>query len=257
MHDLVIRGGTLVDGTGSKPFQADVAIDGGLITAVGKIDAAGREEIDATGKIVTPGFVDVHTHYDGQAIWAEEMSPSSSHGVTTAVMGNCGVGFAPCRQEDHDMLINVMEGVEDIPGVVMAEGLPWNWETFPEYLTALEKRQRTIDVATHVPHGAVRAYVMGERGIQHDETTPDDLFEMCNIVREALKAGAIKAIWKVAGKYEVVAVMEVGSGDDLDAIVHSLPIWKLGYAHIVPEVNWIPLRSYENWSKQLATLKQG
>src|SRR5579863_9655058 len=133
IHDLVIRGGLIVDGSGGEPFQADVAVKDGRIVSVGTVDGAGVEEIDATAKLVTPGFVDIHTHYDGQALWSDRLNPSSSHGVTTVVMGNCGVGFAPCRAEDHDLLITVMEGVEDIPGVVMAEGLPWNWETFPEY----------------------------------------------------------------------------------------------------------------------------
>ena len=163
MHDLVIRGGTVVDGTGAPRFVADVAVDGGIITAMGQISASGREEIDASGKIVAPGFVDIHTHYDGQATWDSEMGPSSWHGVTTVVMGNCGVGFAPAKKDKHDWLIGLMEGVEDIPGTALAEGMTWDWETFPEYLDALERRPRTIDVATHVPHGAVRAYVLGDR----------------------------------------------------------------------------------------------
>jgi N-acyl-D-aspartate/D-glutamate deacylase len=191
MHDLVIRGGTLVDGTGSKPFQADVAIDGGLITAVGKIDAAGREEIDATGKIVTPGFVDVHTHYDGQATWDAEMAPSSWHGVTTVVMGNCGVGFAPAKPDRHEWLISLMEGVEDIPGTALAEGMTWDWETFPQYLDALEKLPRTVDVGTHVPHGAVRAYVLGDREQPGAIPTEADIAEMSRIVEEGVRAGAL------------------------------------------------------------------
>lgn len=191
MHDLVIRGGTVVDGTGSKPFQADVAIDGGLITAVGKIDAAGREEIDATGKIVTPGFVDVHTHYDGQATWDAEMAPSSWHGVTTVVMGNCGVGFAPAKPDRHEWLISLMEGVEDIPGTALAEGMTWDWETFPQYLDALEKLPRTVDVGTHVPHGAVRAYVLGDREQPGAIPTEADIAEMSRIVEEGVRAGAL------------------------------------------------------------------
>ena len=191
MHDLVIRGGTVVDGTGSKAFQADVAIDGGLITAVGKIDAAGREEIDATGKIVTPGFVDVHTHYDGQATWDAEMAPSSWHGVTTVVMGNCGVGFAPAKPDRHEWLISLMEGVEDIPGTALAEGMTWDWETFPQYLDALEKLPRTVDVGTHVPHGAVRAYVLGDREQPGAIPTEADIAEMSRIVEEGVRAGAL------------------------------------------------------------------
>jgi N-acyl-D-amino-acid deacylase len=191
MHDLVIRGGTIVDGTGGAPFMGDVAIDGGLITKIGQIDAAGREEIDACGKIVAPGFVDVHTHYDGQATWDAEMGPSSWHGVTTVVMGNCGVGFAPAKKDKHDWLIGLMEGVEDIPGTALAEGMSWDWESFPEYLDALERLPRTVDVGTHVPHGALRAYVMGQRGADNEEPTPTDIAEMARLVEEGLRAGAL------------------------------------------------------------------
>jgi N-acyl-D-amino-acid deacylase len=191
MHDLVVRGGTVVDGTGAKPYAADVAIDGGLVTAVGRVDARGREEIDASGKIVTPGFVDIHTHYDGQATWDQEMGPSSWHGVTTVVMGNCGVGFAPAKKDKHDWLIGLMEGVEDIPGTALAEGMTWDWETFPEYLDALEKLPRTVDVGTHVPHGAVRAYVLGDREMPGAVPTDDDVAEMSRIVEEGIRAGAL------------------------------------------------------------------
>ncbi len=191
MHDLVIRGGTIVDGTGAKPFQGDVAIDGGLISAIGKVDAPGREEIDATGKIVTPGFVDVHTHYDGQATWDAEMAPSSWHGVTTVIMGKCGVGFAPARPDRHEWLISLMEGVEDIPGTALAEGMKWDWETFPEYLDALERLPRTVDVGTHVPHGAVRAYVLGDRERPGAIPTDDDIQEMARIVEDGVRAGAL------------------------------------------------------------------
>lgn len=191
MHDLVIRGGTIVDGTGEASFVGDVAIDGDRVTLVGEVKAKGREEIDATGKIVTPGFVDVHTHYDGQATWDDEMAPSSWHGVTTVVMGNCGVGFAPAKPDKHDWLIGLMEGVEDIPGTALAEGLPWNWETFPEYLDALEGLPRTVDVATHVPHGAVRAYVLGDRERPGAVPTDEDVEQMSQIVEDGLKAGAL------------------------------------------------------------------
>jgi N-acyl-D-amino-acid deacylase len=191
MHDLVIRGGTVVDGTGAAPFRADVAIDGGLITTVGKVEVQGREEIDATGRIVTPGFVDVHTHYDGQATWDPEMAPSSWHGVTTVVMGNCGVGFAPAKPDRHEWLISLMEGVEDIPGTALAEGMKWNWETFPEYLDALEQMPRTVDVGTHVPHGAVRAYVLGDREMPGAVPTDEDVAEMSRIVEEGVRAGAL------------------------------------------------------------------
>lgn len=189
--DLLIRGGTIVDGSGGEPFTGDVAILDGRILAVGRFDGTADEVIDATGLTVTPGFVDIHTHYDGQAIWSDRLSPSSSHGVTTVVTGNCGVGFAPCRAEDHDRLIRLMEGVEDIPGVVMAEGLSWDWESFPGYLDALEARPRDIDVAALLPHSPLRVFVMGERGARREAATAQDREKMRAITREALDAGAI------------------------------------------------------------------
>jgi N-acyl-D-aspartate/D-glutamate deacylase len=191
MHDLVIRNGTIIDGAGAPRFRADVAIDGGLITAIGSDIGKGKQEIDAAGKIVAPGWVDIHTHYDGQATWDQEMAPSSWHGVTTVVMGNCGVGFAPAKPDKHQWLIGLMEGVEDIPGTALAEGLTWNWETFPEYLDELERLPRTIDVGTHVPHGAVRAYVMDERGARNEEPTEHEIARMSKIVEEGLRAGAL------------------------------------------------------------------
>ena len=191
MHDLVIRNGTIVDGTGAPAFTGDVAIDNGRIAAVGMIAAKGKEEIDATGLLVTPGFVDIHTHYDGQATWDAELAPSSWHGVTTVVMGNCGVGFAPAAPDKHDWLINLMEGVEDIPGSALAEGMTWGWESFPEYLDVLARMPRTVDVGTHVPHAAVRAYVMGERGARNEAATPDDIAAMARIVEDGHKAGAL------------------------------------------------------------------
>lgn len=189
--DLVIRGGTIVDGSGGEPFVGDLAVKDGRIATVGRFAGAGVEEIDATGRIVTPGFVDPHTHYDGQAVWSETLSPSSSHGVTSVVIGNCGVGFAPCRQEDHAALINVMEGVEDIPGVVMTEGLPWTWETFPEYLDTLERGRRDIDVAAFLPHSPLRVYAMGARGANREPANDDDLARMRALAKEAILAGAI------------------------------------------------------------------
>jgi len=190
-YDLVIRGGTIVDGSGGALFDGDVAVTDGRIVALGEVGGRGAEEIEAKGRIVTPGFVDVHTHYDGQAIWSERLAPSSSHGVTTAVMGNCGVGFAPCRAGDRDLLVRVMEGVEDIPGVVMTEGLRWDWETFPDYLDRLEAGRRDIDVAAYLPHSPLRVYVMGERGAQREAATDDDLARMRALSRQAIEAGAL------------------------------------------------------------------
>ncbi len=189
--DLVIRGGTVIDGSGGAPYAADVGVRDGLIAAVAPNLPAGAQEIDATGRIVTPGFVDIHTHYDGQATWDERMQPSSWHGVTTAVMGNCGVGFAPCKPEDHDRLIRLMEGVEDIPFPVLTQGLPWNWESFPEYLDSLSGRSFDIDIAAQLPHAALRVYVMGERGANREPATREDIARMAVIAKGAVEAGAL------------------------------------------------------------------
>jgi len=188
--DLVIRGGTVVDGTGREPIEADVGISGNRIAAVGTITARGAAEIDARGKLVTPGFVDIHTHYDAQAVWDDHLAPSSWHGVTTAVMGNCGVGFAPCKPGDRDKLIELMEGVEDIPGAVMHEGLKWEWESFGEYLSALERKPRDIDICALLPHAAVRVFVMGERALSLENANQGDIAQMREIAREAMAAGA-------------------------------------------------------------------
>ena len=190
-YDLVIRGGTVVDGTGGEPFVADVAVERGKIVAMGRVSGAGREEIDAKGMIVTPGFVDVHTHYDGQITWENTLAPSSDHGVTTVVMGNCGVGFAPVKSTDHQLVIKLMEGVEDIPEIVMAEGVPWNWETFPEYLDAIEKQHSDIDFAAQLPHSPLRVFVMGDRGAALEPATDEDLNEMRRLTAEAIEAGAL------------------------------------------------------------------
>ncbi|HEX7322053.1 MAG TPA: amidohydrolase family protein, partial [Mycobacterium sp.] len=190
-YDVVIRNGTIVDGLGGKPYAGDVGVRGGVIAAVGKVDGAGKREIDAAGLLVTPGFVDLHTHYDGQAIWSDRLNPSSAHGVTTALMGNCGVGFAPCRPEDHDVLVDVMAGVEDIPGAVMTDGLPWTWESFPQYLDALEARHLDIDVAAYLPHSPLRVYVMGERGVNREPATAEDLAKMRQLAQQAIEVGAL------------------------------------------------------------------
>lgn len=190
-YDLVIRNGTLIDGSGSKPRTADIAISGDRISDVGAVAGQGNEEIDATGLLVTPGFVDIHTHFDGQAIWDSHLSPTSWHGVTTVVMGNCGVGFAPVRPSDRDSLIALMEGVEDIPNPCLSEGLDWAWETFPEYLKAVERRTHDADICALLPHAALRLYVMGERALRLEAATTEDMAQMRALTAEAMRAGAV------------------------------------------------------------------
>ncbi len=251
-YDLVIRNGTIVDGLGGEPVAGDVAVAGGVIVAVGAVEGSGAREIDATGLIVTPGFVDLHTHYDGQAIWSERMSPSSSHGVTTALMGNCGVGFAPCRAADHEVLVDVMAGVEDIPGVVMTDGLPWDWETFPEYLDALESRRRDIDVAAYLPHSPLRVYVMGQRGADREPATPEDLALMRKLAAEAIEVGALGV------SSSRFAFHKTGSGapiptydaafEEISAIVGGMADAGGGLLQFIPD---IPAGGYERVLQQV------
>ena len=190
-YDLVIRGGTIVDGSGSPPFAGDVAVRGGWIVAMGEVRGRGAEELSADGLLVTPGFVDIHTHYDGQLIWSDRVAPSSDHGVTTAIIGNCGIGFAPCRPEDRNALIKLMEGVEDIPGAVTEEGLTWEWESFPDYLDAVERRAHDIDIGVLLPHSPIRVYAMGERALRREPANAADRAAMRRLTREALEAGAL------------------------------------------------------------------
>lgn len=189
--DIVIRGGTVADGSGGDLYEADVAITGGKITEVGKISGKAREEIDARGKLVAPGFVDVHTHYDGQVTWSQDITPSSQNGVTSAIMGNCGVGFAPCRPSDHTRLIQLMEGVEDIPEPVLSAGIPWEWESFPDYMDWLSKRSFDVDIGAQLPHAALRVYVMGDRGARRDPSTAEDNRQMAALAGDAVRAGAL------------------------------------------------------------------
>ena len=195
-YDLIIRGGSLIDGTGAEPRTADVAVRDGVIAAVGesidgRVEGSATREIDADGALVIPGIVDIHAHYDGQATWDNRLQPSSWHGVTTVVMSNCGVGFAPVHDRDHGKLIELMEGVEDIPGAALHEGLKWNWNSFAEFLDAVDERPHDIDVGAQVPHGALRLHVMGERGANHEDATPEDIALMAELAREGIEAGAL------------------------------------------------------------------
>ena len=191
-HDLIIRNGKILDGSGKKPFFGDIAIDGGKITSVGRVESSGKEEFDAKGNLVTPGWVDIHTHYDGQVSWDPYLTPSSWHGVTTAVMGNCGVGFAPVRPGDENFLIQLMEGVEDIPGSALHEGIDWDWETFPEFLDAIDKKEFVMDVGFMMGHGPLRSYVMGYERCQNQvDASEEEISKMSGLVTEAIEAGAL------------------------------------------------------------------
>jgi N-acyl-D-amino-acid deacylase len=251
-HDVVIRNGTIVDGLGGEPYPGDIAVTNGFIVAVGAIDEHGAREIDATGMIVTPGFVDLHTHYDGQAIWSERMSPSSSHGVTTALMGNCGVGFAPCRPSDHEVLVDVMAGVEDIPGVVMTDGLPWDWETFPQYLDALDSRRRDIDVAAYLPHSPLRVYVMGRRGADREPATAEDLALMRKLAAEAIEVGALgvsssRFAFHKTGSGAPIPSYDASS-DEITAIASGVADAGGGLLQFIPD---IPAGGYERVLEQV------
>ena len=225
MHDLVIRGGTIVDGTGAPAFTGDIAIDGDRLAQVGGKAGPGKREVQADGRLVTPGWVDVHTHYDGQATWDPVLAPSSWHGVTTILMGNCGVGFAPVKRQHHKALIDLMEGVEDIPGIALAEGLKWDWESFPEYLDALARLPRTIDVGAQLAHHPLRVYAMGDRAINRENANADDIALMSKLAEEAMRAGAFGFTTSrtdqhktpdgqlVPGRYaEELELLEIGRG---------------------------------------------
>ncbi len=238
MYDIIIRGGTVVDGSGETPYVSDVAITDGRIAALGTVAGEGREVIDASGAIVTPGFIDVHTHYDGQVLWDDTLDPSFSNGVTTMVAGNCGVGFAPARPEFRKELIEMMEGVEDIPGIVLEEGLDWSWRTFPDYLDKIDARRYTMDVAFQIAHAPLRVYVMGERALAHEPASEDDKDEMARIVRDAVTAGAVgfSASRIVEHKTSAGAFVPgtFSDEDELDAIARAMGETGKGVLQIIP-----------------------
>lgn len=251
--DLIIRGGTVLDGTGGDPVEADVAVRDGRIIEVGEVSGAGAKEIDARDRLVTPGFVDVHTHYDGQITWEHTLGPSSGHGVTSVVMGNCGVGFAPARPDQHDLLIKLMEGVEDVPDVVMATGVPWNWETFPDYLDALDRRKADIDFAAQVPHSPLRVYVMGQRGADLEPPTDGDLAEMRRLTAEAIRAGAlgVSTSRNLAHRFKSGQLAPSVPSEDREvlALAAGLRDAGAGVFQLVPDTNLSP-------AEQFALLRQ-
>jgi N-acyl-D-aspartate/D-glutamate deacylase len=236
MNDLVIKGGTVVDGTGGPPRVADVAVTDGVITEVGRISGGAKRVVDADGAIVTPGFVDIHTHFDGQVTWDNDLTPSCWHGVTTAILGNCGVGFAPVRSGSETQLIELMEGVEDIPGTALADGIRWEWESFPEYLDALGRRELALDVGTHVPHAAVRSFVMGERA--NDDATAEDLEAICKLVADGLRAGALGfSTGRTAGHLDIRGNPVPGTfapEDELSALLAAMDEVGTGVFEVVP-----------------------
>ena len=237
MHDLAVRNARVIDGSGSPEFIGDIAVSSGVITDVGQVDGTARQEIDADGRLLTPGWVDIHTHYDGQATWDPEMTPSSWHGVTTAVFGNCGVGFAPVHSGREDFLINLMEGVEDIPGSVLAEGIDFSWQSYPEYLDVLGSMQRVMDVGSQIPHGALRFYVMGERGADHNETpNAEELILMEQLVIEAFAAGALGFTTSRTTKHKAAdgrLTPSLSAGDpELAAIANAMKAAKTGVLQV-------------------------
>lgn len=236
--DLVIRGGTIADGSGAPLFEGDVAVRDGRIAAVGQVTVRGRDEIDATGLLVTPGFVDVHTHYDAQLTWEDTLAPSSNHGVTSVLTGNCGVGFAPCRPEHRDALVKLMEGVEDIPEAVMAEGLKWDWRSFPDFLDMLGGRDTDIDFAVLVPHSAVRVFVMGKRGAEREPPTSDHLVRMRATVAEGVRAGALGVSTSRCLSHRTrageLAPTVFTEEDELVALAHGLRDAGAGVFQIIP-----------------------
>ena len=239
--DIIIKNGTLVDGTGAKSKPGDIAIKNGIIEAIGNFSGKANQVIDATNLVVTPGFVDIHTHYDGQAIWDSQLKPSSIHGVTTVVMGNCELGFAPCKPEDRVKLVELMEGVEDIPAPVMHEGLNWQWETFEEYIKALEKNKLDIDICALLPHAALRVYVMGERAINHEVATKQDMQIMRKLAKEAVEAGAFgfstsRTISHKSLKGEYTPTLRAHE-DELTAIAMGLSDAGSGFMEIVSDWN--------------------
>jgi N-acyl-D-amino-acid deacylase len=235
-YDLLIRGGTVVDGTGAAARTADVAVQDGLIVDVGRVDGRARRTVDADGLTVTPGFVDIHTHFDGQATWDPHLTPSCWHGVTTAILGNCGIGFAPVQADRHDWLIELMEGVEDIPGSALAEGITWEWETFAEYLDALERMPRAVDVGTQIPQAALRAYVMGDRA--QGAPRADDIEVMCRAVVDGLRAGALgMSFGRTAGHRSVTGEYVPGTfseEDELAALMGAMAEAGTGVLQVVP-----------------------